>query len=282
MNEIKILVDSCSSLTKAEAESLGVTIIPTTFILDGNEYNPVECDIPYGEYYEIIKTCKISTACLNEYAFEEAFTPIVENGDGVICVTLSGGLSATYKNACSVAENLNAKYGNKIAIIDSQTGSSGLMFAITKAVELAKEGKSVQEIKECVDKNALGITSYFTIGSLTHLYRGGRLSKTTAVVGNALKAKPIIQTDEEGKLVIKAIHLGKKKTLKEMAYLVLDEVDDTWPVYVSNTNVDSECDYFRGKLLEGNPNLKFINTTIDYTMGAHCGPETVAVFFKRK
>lgn len=282
MNEIKIIADSCSSITKEEATSLGIEIIPTTFIIDGTEYNPVDCDIPYGEYYEKIKTRKINTACLNEFAFEEAFTPIVENGDSVICVTLSGGLSSTYKNACAVADRLNAKHGNKVAIIDSLSGSSGLMFAIMEAHKLAKEGKSVEEIKAIVDKNALGIVSLFTIGSLTHLHKGGRLSKATAIVGNALKAKPIIEADGEGKLSVKAIHLGKKKTLKEMAALVTNDVDETWPVYVSNTNVDNEFEYFKEKLLEVNPNLKLISTTIDYTMGAHCGPETIAVFYKKK
>ena len=282
MNKITILVDSTSSLRKEDALKLGVEIVPTTFILDGVEHNPIEAPFTLDEFYEKLYSSKVGTACINTYTFLEIFKSYLEKGEDVIYISLSSGLSATYSNAVNAANELNEEFSNKVVVIDPLTGGAGMHFAVNEAIKLVSEGKTIDEIKNALDKNGLKVKSYFTIGSLEHLYKGGRLNKFEAAIGNALKAKPIVKASHEGKLKIHAIHLGKRRTIKEMGDLLLKDVNTDYPIQISYTNNEDEANFLKAKLLEENDKLNIIFTRIDYTLACHCGPETIALFYVKK
>lgn len=282
MNKIRILVDSTSSITTKQALELGVTVVPTTFIVDGVEHDPTNAPYSLDEFYQKLYEAKVGTACINTYVFEETFKSYLEKNEDVIYVALSSGLSSTYVNAVNASENLKEEFGERVIVIDPLTGGAGMHFVVRAIAKMVNEGKSVTEIKSALDKNSLGVVSYFTIGSLDHLHKGGRLNKVETAIGNTLKAKPIVRANEEGKLKIKAIHLGKRKTIKEMGDLVLENVNEEYPVEISHTNNLDEAEFLRNKLLEANDKLNITFSQIDYTLACHCGPETVAVFYIKK
>lgn len=282
MNNIKIFVDSCSSVTVDQANKLGINIIPTIFTMDDIDYNPVEDNIiSYKDYYEKLENkeyCK--TSSINPSTIIDFFKPYLKEGNDIIYITLSSGLSASYSNALLAKDILSDEFDNKVEIIDSRTGSVGIQIALNKALELVKEGKNVSEIKDIIDANKLNVESLFIVGSLDHLRRGGRLSTISAVLGTILHICPIICANELGKLEAHSKHRGRKKALKHIIELVKENIIEGEKVYVAYTNNEDERDFLVSNFNELGLEVEY--GIIDYTMGAHCGPRTIAIFYRRK
>ena len=282
MNNIKIFVDSCSSVTVDQANKLGINIIPTIFTMDDIDYNPVKDNIiSYKDYYEKLENkeyCK--TSSINPSTIIDFFKPYLKEGNDIIYITLSSGLSASYSNALLAKDILSDEFDNKVEIIDSRTGSVGIQIALNKALELVKEGKNVSEIKDIIDANKLNVESLFIVGSLDHLRRGGRLSTISAVLGTILHICPIICANELGKLEAHSKHRGRKKALKHIIELVKENIIEGEKVYVAYTNNEDERDFLVSNFNE--LGLEVDCGIIDYTMGAHCGPRTIAIFYRRK
>lgn len=283
MSNVTIFCDSCSSITKELASKLNVEIIPTEFQIGDIVYNPLSDDvIDYNEYYERLENKEMAkTSCINPNVLIEYFKPFLEKGNEIIYITLSSGLSASYNNAILAKNILADEFNNDIQIIDSMTGSLGIHFDINEAVRLRDLGLSAKEILDAIDKNKLNITSLFTIGSLDHLRRGGRLSKISAVVGTLLHINPIITTDELGKLVEFSKFRGRKKATNSLIDLAINNAKEGSTIYIAYTNCEEEALKMKEQI-ENNSNFKCFCGFIDYTMGAHCGPKTIAVFYQNK
>ena len=279
MNKILLFVDSCSSVTKEEAQKLGVKIIPTLFNMDGKDYNPLAEDIiSYEEYYERLENKEFSkTSCINPSVIIDYFKPYLEEGFDIIYITLSSGLSSSYNNALLAKDILSDDYDNNIEIIDSRTGSVGIQISMFKALEMIKEGKSANEIKNALDGNKLNVNSLFIVGSLDHLRRGGRLSTISAIIGSLLHICPIISANLDGKLEAHSKHRGRKKALKAIIDIVKKHILPNEKVYIAYTNNPTEKEFLEEEFKSNGLNTH--TGIIDYTMGAHCGPRTLAVFF---
>lgn len=284
MNEIVIFCDSCSSLTKAKAQEMNIKIIPTLFFLNNTEYNPLAEDLmSYEEYYEKLEKknfCK--TSCINPDVFIQAFEQEVMEGRDVLYISLSSGLSSSHNNAI-LAKNLLAEtYDNAIEIIDPLTGSFGVLFALEEAVKLRDEGLSALEIKNKITKNQLNVESLFTIGSLDHLRRGGRLSTLSAIFGTILNINPVIRADKDGKLSVNAKLRGRKKAFQFMLDKLTNTAKDNTKIYIGHTNAIEDAEFIKSSILENTSFTNIEMSYIDHTMGAHCGPKTIAMFFIKK
>ena len=120
---------------------------------------------------------------------------------------------------CIEAEELQEKYPErKIVVIDTLCASLGEGLIDYKALELQKEGKSLEEVAQWVEENKLKICHFFMVEDLNHLQKGGRISKTAAVLGTMVQIKPIIYLDNEGKLQIIKKERGRKKAMKDRGY----------------------------------------------------------------
>ncbi len=279
MNNIIIFVDSCSSLTKENAEKMQVRIIPTLFSMDGKDYNPIADNvISYEEFYEKLENktfCK--TSCINPNTFVSYFEEALKEGNDVIYISLSSGLSSSFNNANVAKGILEDEYNQTIELIDSRTGSVGIQVILEKAVQMRDAGASAKEIREALADNKINVLSLFTIGSLDHLRRGGRLSTVTAIVGTVLKISPLIMANKEGKLVGHSKHRGRRKSLNAL----LEEIDESLvsgeKVYIGYTDNKEEAEFIEEYCTS--KGIKVHSDYIDYTMGSHCGPRTLAVFF---
>ena len=282
MNKIKVIVDSCSSFINEDKNKYDIDILPLYLIMDKKEYDPLNMNISIDEYYNDIENHDIGSSCCNVFTFLELFNSYLDKNIDVIFISLSSGLTSSYQNAINAVEQLSDDKKHRIAVIDSLTGGAGIHFATFEALRLIKEGKSVLEIKDAIDKNKLNVVSLFTIGSLNHLYKGGRLSKAGVVIGNIIKMKPIVTTNELGQLKVFEIHLGKRKAIKAMAELANKDANKNYPLRISYTNNEDEAMFLKDKLLELDNNINIELSRIDYTLGAHCGPLTIAIFYIKK
>ena len=149
--KIKIIVDTCSSLTKDECLKRGIAFVETTYMLDDVLHTAYDAeDVSLPEFYqELDKIKSCSTGCVNPSVFEECFENWIKQGYDVLYIGLSNALSATFGNGVFAAETLNKKYGKKIVrTIDSKTGSFGTKILVDDAEGLIAEGKSIDEIEE--------------------------------------------------------------------------------------------------------------------------------------
>lgn len=282
MSKIMIFVDSCSSVTKVNADKMGIRIIPTLFSMEGKDYNPLNDDvISYQEFYNKLEDkmfCK--TSCVNPNVFINHFEEALKEGYDVIYISLSSGLSASFNNANIAKDILSDDYNNAIELIDSRTGSVGIQVILEKAIKMRNEGKTAKEIREALEDNKINVCSLFTIGSLDHLRRGGRLSTVTAIVGTVLKINPIICANKEGKLTTYRKHRGRRKALNALLEEVDSNIVEGETVYIGYTNNIEEAEFIENYFLE--KGIQVHKDYIDHTMGSHCGPKTLAVFFISK
>lgn len=286
MNKTIIYTDSCSSVPEKYQAMNSVYVIPTTFTLNGQDYNPLKCEFSKTEFYNKIEdnSCEVKTSCVVPQTFIDHFKPHLDNKDNIVYIALSSGLSASCNNAKTAVNMLKEEYPDQqIEVVDTLTGSMGMMFAIREAVKLRNEGFSPVEIKSALDNNKLNVQALFTIGSLYHLYKGGRLNIGVATVGRLLRLKPIVATNEKGSLVSHSIHMGKKKSNAAMKDLVIAEkLPSSNRVVIAYTNNPDEADKLEEELKAAFPEIKIEKDQIDYTMGCHCGPQALAVFYRKK
>lgn len=282
MNKVAIVCDSCCSLTKKDASKYDIHLIPTLFYINDVEYNPLADNLmDYEEYYQKLENKEIvKTSCINPNSFVNAFTPLAQQGYDILYIALSGGLSASYNNAFIAKEMIEEDYNVNVEIVDSMTGSVGILISAFEAVKLRNQGMSALEIKKAIDKNKLNMTSLFTIGSLDHLRRGGRLSIVSAVLGTLLKINPIVTVNDMGKLVVESKHRGRRTATNYLLNSVIQNANKNYTLFIGHTSCKDEANMIKKSLEELGYDVYM--DYIDHTMGAHCGPRTIAVFYRNK
>lgn len=286
MNEVKIITDSCCSLSTEKLKELGVDYVQMCFTVNNETFNGFEHPTKDARrfYDELAKADNCSTSCVNPNTFTEIFEKYVKLGFDVVYIGLSGGLSSTYNNALASAKDINAELGQRVWVADSLTGSFGIALMLEYAVELRNEGKSAEEIFKSIDKNRMNTYSVFVPGDLKFLSRSGRINKFIAYIGSLLKITPVIIADENGELKLFAKCLGRRKALKTIQNFILDKADSEIEerIYVGHSGAKEEAEELAEFIKANTRNKEVIVDMIDYTMGCNCGPYTLAVFGKLK
>lgn len=285
MNKVKIITDSCCSLSIHELNNMGIDFLPMTIVIDENDYVANEHPIQNPEefYNELKKANSCSTSCINENAFYEKFLDYVKSGYDVFYIGLSSGLSSTYNNAVNAANSINKAFGKRVFIADSLAGSFGIAIMLEKAFSMVKEGKTAQEILFALDKNKMNIANIFAPSDLQFLIRSGRISRLVGNIGSMLKISPIMCADENGKLKMIAKCIGRKKAISTIENYILQNLNNNLnqTIYIGHTNQKEEAESISNFILS-NTQIKNVKIGyIDYTMGCCCGPETIAIFFEK-
>lgn len=274
MSKIKIITDSTGYITKEYAEKENVTIVPLNYVFgeeSGKEPFPGEFD----EFYNKLKNTKLfpSTSQPAAGEFLDAFNKAFEEGyDEIIAIVLSSKLSGTYNSAVLAKNMLENKI---ITIIDSQMSAANLKFLVEDAVEMAKEGRSSEEIQSHLDSKKLGMYVYLTTETLEYLSRGGRLSAVQATVGNLLNIKPIIEL-KDGELKLLEKLRGKNKALSAIVDKVPDNVQKIGVCHVLDKD---DAIKLKNILAEKFPQSIITIEELGPVIGAHLGPKGIGICF---
>ncbi len=258
------------------------------FDMDGKTYDD-DCgqSMPFKEFYERIAAGAAPvTSQVNPEEYQKIFEPILESGKDILHITLSSGISGTYNSACIARDQMEEEYpGRKVVIVDSLGASSGYGLLVAKAQKLREEGKSLEETRVWLEENKLKLHHWFFSTDLTSYYRGGRISKTSAIFGTALHICPLLNMDNEGRLIPRTKHRGMKKVVeeivKQMEEHAADGLDYSGRCYISNSACYEYARMTADLVEEKFPNLQepvMINS-VGTVIGAHTGPGTVALFF---
>lgn len=284
--KVKILTDSACDLPKELVEEYSIDVLPIIVLKDEIEYKD-RVDIDPMKVYEDMRQGEIyTTAQIPPSFFNEKFQEYGKAGESVIYIGFSSGLSGTFNTALFVKEAILEEYPKlDLDIIDTEAASLGFGLIVLQAAKLAKAGKDKKEILESIEYYKENMEHIFTVDNIEYLFRGGRVSKTQALVGGLLNIKPVLHVDE-GKLVPLEKIRGRKKAIKCMLEIMEERSKE---IEIK----DQVIGIAHGDDLEGAMKLKeqieerfgvkdFIINTIGAAIGAHSGPGTLAIFFLSK
>ena len=281
---IKLMVDSASDISKAEAEKLGITMIPLIITFDGEDYYD-GVDITSTEFYEkLIESDALpKTSQITPFRFEEEMAKLTANGDEVLVITLSSKLSGTYAAAVQAAE----KFGGKVEVVDSLNAAIGERLLAEYALRLIGEGGlSLQALKAELDEKKKNIRLMALLGTLEYLKKGGRISAAVAFAGEILSLKPVVAVVEgEVKLVGKALGSRKGNNLLNTLVEKSNGIDFSMPYGVVYSGMDKTMleKYVKdSSKLWAHATDRLPEYVIGATIGTHVGPGAVGVAFFEK
>lgn len=268
---IKIMTDSTSDIDLEYAKKLNIEVVPLKVIFGQKEYKD-RVDLQPEQFYDLLASSNSlpSTSQPSPQDYLDVYEKIKENKDTLIVITLSSVLSGTYQSAC-IAKDL-VDYEN-IYIIDSLNATQGLRLIVEKAVQLRKNGLSVQEIINVIEEYKTRVHIYAYVNTLEYFYKGGRLSKTSATVGTMLKLKPIVGL-KNGTLDVFAKARGALKATTKVIDVIKEhgEIDLDEPISIGYTGDTSGLDKFENTLREEFGFDEVLHGYVGPVIGTHAGP----------
>lgn len=284
MRNYCITTDSNSDLPQEYIKKLGTVIIPQYYSFGDTVYSD-ELNMPPAEFYERMKNGELPQSQANNPAvIEEKFRALLEQGLDIIHIAFSSALSGSYNNVCMVARELSEEYCEaKITVIDSLNVSLGESIMVLHANDLKAKGASYEEVVEELNEFKDHINVQFTVDDLFHLQRGGRVSKTTAVLGSALNLKPFLYVNKDGGLSSDKTARGRKKSLRtlveRMKATLAENTDYSLPVGIVHGNCLEEAEAVAEMVKEETDFTNVIINDISPSIGTHAGPGALGVIY---
>lgn len=282
MNEFVIVSDSTVDLPKEYLQSKQVPIISLSYIMDGVTYEEMD-GLSHKEFFEKLRAGSLpTTSQINPEQAREALESFAKEGKDILYIGFSSGLSGSCNSVRMAAEDLKEEYPDiNIITIDSLCACMGEGLLLYKALELKEHGMSMEEIAKWVEANKLHICHNVTVDDLNHLHRGGRISKTTAVVGSMIKIKPIIHMSDEGKLVVIGKERGRKKSLVSIVDRMEKQMQgyDNDIVMITHGDCIEDAEFVKKQVEERFGIHNVMINGIGSVIGSHTGAGVVAVFF---
>ena len=281
----KIYTDSTANLPIDLIEKYDLQVISLNYILDGQEYQSYkkgeETDLV--PFYNLLRNKKkITTSCINEDGFINAFTSDLKNGYDILYIGFSSGLSATFNSSVNASKTLQETYPErKVLVVDSLCASLGLGLLVVDACKKMQQGLSLEELYSYVEDKKHKVAHLFTVDTLEYLYRGGRVSASKYYVTKLANIKPTMRVDENGKLVAYGKVMGRKKSLSSLVAKVQETIvnPSEQTIFISHGDCIEDALYTQ-KLLQEKLNINsFVINYVDSVIGSHSGPGTIAIFY---
>lgn len=286
--EYLLFCDATNDLPAEVIDKLDVRIIPMEVVLDDKSYvyDMYEKELSCAFFYEKLKEGKLSsTSQITPMHYDEIFRPVLEEGKDIFYLCFTSGMSGTYQASLIAKETLLEDFPDrKIICVDSLCASIGEGMLLYHVAKQRLGGMGMEELETWTIDHRLETAHWFTVEDLFHLNRGGRLSTVEALIGTALKIKPIISVDEEGKLYVVSKVRGTKKCI-EFLINKLEEEAGHLPkqtVIIGNGDNMEQAKALEKILRERDLVEDVIITNIGPVIGTHTGPGMLALVFMRK
>ncbi len=278
---VRIMTDNAANLPKALLEQYGIGELCLTYTVDGVPAD-LSAEFDGRAFYEAMRRgAVVQTSMVTPEAARQGMEPHLANGDDVLFVGLSGGVSGTCWGVGLVAGELAEQYPErKIHVLDSRGASLGEGLIALEAAKLAAEGRVIEEIIVRCEELCGKMRQHFMVDDLKFLRRGGRISGGAALAGTLLQIKPILQGDEEGKIVVLAKVRGKKAGIEELVRLYDQMVEDkSAPVGISHASSPADALHVATRLRQLGCTGEILTVCHEPVTGAHVGPGMLAVYF---
>jgi DegV family protein with EDD domain len=276
---IRVVTDSTSDIDLQRAAALGIVIVPL-FVVFGDKSYRDYIDLSRRDFFKMLGSEKAlpTTSQPTAQMFEDAFRPLVEAGDDVLCLTISSHLSGTINAARAAAQQFPSA---KIVVYDSESAASGLGIMALRAQELTAQGVGWEELLAALDRERAVQRLYACISDLSHVQRTGRIGKAQQVLGTLMKIVPVIAL-KDGQVSAEAQVRTFARAQSTMVDLALAAVTDVSQArfMVMHTDApqlaDNVMSQLRAKLDGAQPRLLDI-LEAGPVIAVHAGPGAVGI-----
>lgn len=280
-----IVTDSSTDMPQSWVEAQhDFHIVSLSCTINGVSSVPGTSEVAKKETYRQLRSgVVIKTSAVNTATWEECFQKLLDEGQDVLCIAFSSGLSGTYAAAADAAKELAPKYPNqKIIVIDSRCASAGEGLLVHYALQNREQGMLIDGEPVNQVLNMLLDPLCVLLDDLMFLYRGGRLSATSAVVGSLVRIKPIMHVDEEGHLAVVEKVTGRRRSIRILANRVKEHIvnPEGQMIFISHGDCEDEANALADIIKAEIPGIAGVLVTyVGPVIGSHSGPGTLAIFF---
>ena len=285
MEKVAIVTDSNSGITQAEAQKLGIRVVPMPFTIDGSEYLE-DINLSQEEFYKkLIGDAVVSTSQPSIAYVATIWDELLENYDSIVYIPMSSGLSKSCETATQYAE---ANYKDKVFVVNNQRISVTQRQSVLDAIELAEKGYTAKEIHDILIEVKFQSIIYIMVDTLTYLKKGGRITPTAAALGGMLKLKPVLiiegekldkyrmrnrSLDNAEKIMIDAIEKDVNGFLKD-----LDGRADNIKYEIAYTGTDTtDAMEFKKMVMEHFGCKDVVVNPLSLSVSCHIGPGAIAL-----
>ena len=279
----RIVTDSTADLSEDYLQKYDIEVLGMTVTIGDQTFPTIgENSLSNEHLLREIKAGKtVQTSQINSGRFSELFKKFISQNpeEEIVYLAFSSGLSGTYQSAVIAREMVLEEYPQaKITVVDTLAAASGEGFLVQEMVELRESGKSLTEALLIFEELILRLKSLFMVDDLNHLARGGRIPKAVAMVGTMANIKPLLTVDSEGKLTQLTKVRGKKKAIKSLVDMTLEEMDSDYSrVIVAYSGSEATAQEVKELFLAQHVDKVDIRP-LSPTIVTHTGSGTLAIF----
>lgn len=281
MYPFTLVTDSTIDETASYFSQNEIKCVPLAFTID-NRTIEEDCGqtVSFHQFYDLLRQGKqSSTSQAKLDTFLTIFREALDAGQDVLYIGFSSGLSGTFHAGCMARDELAPLYPErKIFCVDSLSATGGEYLLVDKAREMRDSGCTAEITAAAIEQMRLHVIHLVTVDDLGHLHRGGRLSKTSAVVGSLLGIKPLIWVDNEGKLSVCGKVRGRQKAIQYLADRTVRELSDKKQIVrICHGDCPEDAQKLADLLRKSGvqSDIRYIGTVI----GSHTGPGVLTTFF---
>jgi DegV family protein with EDD domain len=284
MRKIKFITDSTSDLTPELYQQYDIEVLPLSVILDGTEYRD-GVDINTDELKLKIEETKSmpKTAAISPGAFLVAFEKWLELGYDIIYIGIGSTLSAAFANANLAIEDIEVAK-ERIRLLDSRNLSTGISLTLLHGIDYAKKGHTLDEVAAEMERVIPLVLAQFVVEDMTYLYKGGRCSGLTYLMGKLVRARPFLQVIN-GKIENTAAPKGKmiKGLNHQLDIFIQDYQAGIYlnRVFVTHAQTPESAQYYIDEIKKVAPDVEIVLTQAGCVIYSHCGPGAIGILYIR-
>lgn len=279
-----IITDTSANLPSKLLKERDIHVIPYYYSIGDKEFSCLDTDgFDGGKFYKAMRMgAEIKTSAINFQAYVDFFTPFLESGSDILFVSMSSGISSSYRCSEIAAKELREKFPDrKLCLLDTIGASLGEGLFALRAADMRDEGIGIEEVHSTLESEKMCMYQVFTVDDLMYLKHTGRLTGSAAIVGNMLQVKPILKGNENGEIVNFSKVIGRKKAVDALAqrYNMLVKDPGSQIVGIAHADCNEDADYLIELLNKKKPPKEILKVMYEPVTGSHVGPGTLALFF---
>ena len=288
MRDYVIVSDATLDLPYSIIKEYDIRVIPMGVDINDHPYSfhPDERDLKIDDFYSQLRAgASTHTTQITPIVFMDYFEELIKSNLDILYISFSSGLSGTYNTSQLVVEDLRHKYPDrKIYSVDSKCASIGEGLLVLNSAMQKKKGLTIEELRDWVEDHIYDSRHWFTVRDLFHLKRGGRVSSIEAVVGTALRIRPILSTNEEGRLVVVSKIRGAKAEMDFLINKMTEEGEDlsSQIVIVGHGDNLEQAKQLEKQIRSMNIIKDVVIAQIGPIIGSHTGPDMLALVYMGK
>lgn len=284
MRDFIISTETNSDMSKEFLETNQILVIPHYYTVEEDMYGDGN-ELTIREFYDAMRAGKkAGTMASNPAVILEKFGEAAKEGKDILHISFSSELSSGCQNIMNGANEIMEENPDMtIEVVDTLSASLAEGIMLQMAVDMRAEGKSLKETADYLRAHVQNLNIQFTVDDLNFLQRGGRLSKTSAVLGTMINIKPILYVNEEGKLLALSKARGRKKAIStlvdNMGELMGSYKDKQVFIGIIHGDCEEDAKHLEALIREKYGFEKFVVQPIGPSIGAHSGPGALGVIF---